>query len=190
MAKAALMSRIGYRIMAGTMALARRGPALEQRLRASGVHDGQTVLDYACGPGYYSVLAASLVGPAGRVIALDIQPAAVAMTAARARARGDVNVATVVSDRATGLPDASVDLVLLYDAIAGIADRRGVLAELDRVLKPGGDLSVWVEHRDPLFTIPLITENSRFVLRERHGDILNFSRAQGRTDRPAGAAPE
>jgi ubiquinone/menaquinone biosynthesis C-methylase UbiE len=102
----------------------------------------------------------------------------------RARVAGIDKVTTVVSGRDTGLPAVSVDLVLLNDAIAGITDKRGVLAELDRVLKPAGVLSVWVEHRDPALTLPLITENSRFVLRVRKGDILNFTREESRS--PAG----
>lgn len=59
---------------------------------------------------------------------------------------------------------------------ARAADRRGVLGELDRVLKPQGVLSVWVEHGDPAATLPLISGNSRFVLSEQRGDILNFIR--------------
>jgi len=35
---------------------------------------------------------------------------------------------------------------------------------------------VWVEHRDPAFILPLVTDNSRFILCERTGDILNFTR--------------
>jgi ubiquinone/menaquinone biosynthesis C-methylase UbiE len=171
-----VLSRIGFRLMAWTLARTRTGPILEARLRRSGVRTGQTVLDYACGPGYYTIPAARIVGSSGRVYALDIQPDAAAMVMQRAQAAGVSNVTTIVSGRDTGLPDASIDLVLLYDAIAGITDQRGVLAELDRVLKPEGGLSVWVEHRDPALTLPLITENSRFVLRELDGVILNFTR--------------
>jgi SAM-dependent methyltransferase len=176
MAEPGLFSRIGFRLMALTMAFTRKGPALEERLRRSGVRERQTVLDYGCGPGYYAILAARLVGPAGRVYALDIQPAAATMVTNRARAAGVDNVSVIVSDRDTGLLAGSVDLVLLYDAIAAITDKQGVLAELDRVLKPGGVLSVWVEHRDPALTLPLITDNSRFILGERKGDILDFVR--------------
>jgi len=177
-----LTSRIGFRLMTLTMVLSRRGPALEARVRRAGVGPGQVVLDYACGPGYYAVPAARLVGPAGHVYALDLQPAAAAMAAGRARAAGLANVSTIVSDRDTGLPDASVDVVLLFDAIAGIVDRRGVLGELARVLKPAGHLAVWVEHGPPEATLPLVTEASAFRLRARDGDIGLF-------DPPAIAGP-
>jgi len=140
MADPGLFSRTGFRLMAWWMTFTRKGPALEERLRQSGVREGQTVLDYACGPGYHTIPAARLVGPAGRVYALDIQPAAARMVTKRAKTAGVDNVSVIVSDRDTGIPTGSVDLVLLYDAIAAIADKRGVLAELDRVLKPGGVL--------------------------------------------------
>jgi len=171
-----LSSRIGFRFLAVALALTRRGGRLQERLQASGVRAGQIVLDYACGPGFYSIPAARLVGPSGHVFALDIQPAAAVMVEARARAAGLTNVTTITSACGTSLPDGTVDLVLLYDAIAGIADKRAVLAEIDRVLRPGGVLSVWVEHGRPEATVPLITGNSRFILRERKAAILDFSR--------------
>lgn len=172
----ALGSRIGFRLMALVMSFSRRTVATEARVRSSGVREGQTVLDYACGPGYFTVIAARIVGPSGVVYAVDMQPAAVQMTAARARSGRLDNVTTILSGRDTGLPDASVDVVLLYDAIQAIVDKRSVLAELDRVLKPAGVLSIWVEHGAPEQAVPLITGNSRFALREQLGDILNFAR--------------
>lgn len=169
-------SRVGFRLMAAAMSFTRRGAILAQRLRRAGVTEGRIVLDYACGPGYYTVEAARIVGPSGHVYAVDIQPAAAAMVSDRAVKAGLDNVTAITSGLDTGLPSASVDLVLLFDAIAGIVDKRGVLAELDRVLKPQGPLAVWVEHGDPGLTRPLITEHSRFTLRTRDGDILVFIR--------------
>jgi ubiquinone/menaquinone biosynthesis C-methylase UbiE len=161
--------------MAWMMCLTRRSQATEERLRSSGVRGGQTVLDYACGPGYFSVVAARLVGGAGSVYALDVQPAAADMVAQRARRAGLTNITTITSGCDTGLPHGSIDVVLLYDAIHAIEDKHAVLAELDRVLKPGGVLSVWVEHGEPDHVTPLILENSRFGLHERRGDVLNFT---------------
>ncbi|HYM84692.1 MAG TPA: methyltransferase domain-containing protein [Candidatus Dormibacteraeota bacterium] len=170
-----LTSRIGFRLMAAVMSLNRRSVATEARVQASGVGIGQVVLDYACGPGYFTVVAARLVGPTGLVYARDREPAATRMVAERARRAGLANVGPILSDCATGLETGSVDVVLLYDANHGIDDKRAVLAELERVLKPGGLLSVWVEHGEPARAIPLISENSHFALRERKDDILNFA---------------
>lgn len=170
-----LGSRIGFRLMAWMMTFTRRGPRLAERLRASGVASGQAIVDYGCGPGFYTVEAARIVGEAGHVYAADVQPAAASMVRRRAWEADLGNVSTITTDRELPLPDGSIDLVLLYDAVAGIDDKRGVLAELGRVLKPGGVLSVWVEHGAPEDTLPLVTGNSRFVLRNRVGDVLNLT---------------
>jgi ubiquinone/menaquinone biosynthesis C-methylase UbiE len=138
-----MCSRVGFRVMGWTLTRSHQGLILEERLWRSGVRESQTVLDYVCGPGYYIISAARMVGPTVRVYGLDIEPAAAAMVRDRARVAGICNVTIVVSGGDTGLPAGSVDLVLLYDAIAGITDKRGVLAELDRILKPAGVLSDW-----------------------------------------------
>jgi ubiquinone/menaquinone biosynthesis C-methylase UbiE len=57
--------------------------ATEERVRRSGVRECQTVVDFACGPGYFSVVAARLVGPQGHIHALDVQPAAAGMVGPR-----------------------------------------------------------------------------------------------------------
>jgi ubiquinone/menaquinone biosynthesis C-methylase UbiE len=160
---------------------------MRESLVASGVAPGETILDYACGPGHFTIEAARMVGPSGHVHAIDREPLAIEMVRRRARDAGVTNVTAAVSACPTGLADHSVDRVLLYDAIAGIDDKRAVLAELDRVLVPDGVLSIWVEHGPPEATVPLITANSRFVLRERIGDILDFGRREAEPDPGAGS---
>lgn len=56
------------------------------------------------------------------------------------------NVETIHSDCKTGLPDNSVDAVLLYDTFHDLSDPDGVLEELHRVLKPDGILSFSDHH--------------------------------------------
>ncbi len=183
MANLGMCSRVGFRVMAWTFTRSRPGLILEERRRRSGVREGQTVLDYACGPGCYTIPAARMVGPTGRVYALDIQPAAAAMVRDRARVAGIHNVTTVVSGRDTGLPAGSVDLVLLYDAIAGITDKRRARRTRSRFEAGRGAVGLGRAPR-PALTLPLVTENSRFVLRVRMGDILNVTREESRS--PAG----
>lgn len=57
-----------------------------------------------------------------------------------------MNAATIHSDGPTGLPDASVDVVLLYDTFHALEPPEPVMAELRRVLKPGGALSFSDHH--------------------------------------------
>jgi len=133
-----------------------------------GLRSGQVVLEYGCGPGGYTLVAAERVGPGGTVHALDIHPLAVRRVGRLAARRGLGNVRTILSDRRTGLPDGSVDVVLLYDVLHDLGDPNAVLAELCRVLRPGGVLSVSDHHLDEIRLIHRVMAGGMFTL-DRHG---------------------
>jgi ubiquinone/menaquinone biosynthesis C-methylase UbiE len=115
-------------------------------LQEVGIRPGFRVLDFGCGTGSYILESAGLVGEAGQVIALDVNPLAVEAAKQLAARRGLRNVRTVLSDCATGLPDESMDVVLLYDILHDLSAGSDVLQEVHRVLKPGGILSVSDHH--------------------------------------------
>lgn len=103
--------------------------------------EGMTVVDYACGQGHYTIPLAEIVGPEGRVYAVDIQPLAVEVVKKKADLKSLRNVTAVLVDSYnTGIPDASVDVVLLVDALHYITDPDALFREIQRVLKPGGVL--------------------------------------------------
>jgi ubiquinone/menaquinone biosynthesis C-methylase UbiE len=115
-------------------------------LKESGIRPGLCILDFGCGPGSYSIAAAEMTGDSGKVYALDIHPLAVQSVQKRAAKKGLKNIETILSDCATGLPDESVDVALLYDTFHELGDQEEVLKELHRVLKPGGILSISDHH--------------------------------------------
>jgi len=73
-------------------------------------------------------------------------------------------VETICSGRETGLPDSSVDVVLLYDTFHGLGDPSGVLGELHRVLKPGGILSFSDHHMNEDEIVSSLTSGGLFRL--------------------------
>lgn len=86
---------------------------------ASGVVEGAVVADVGCGPGAVSVLLARLVGPAGRVLAVDRDANAVkAAQAAATRATLDNVSFSVGEAHDTGLAPASVDVVMIRHVLA------------------------------------------------------------------------
>lgn len=111
-----------------------------------GIKTGSKVLDYGCGPGSYVMPVIELIGDTGVLYALDIHPVAIEMVQTLTAKKGIPNVEVILSDCATGLPDASIDVVLLYDILHDLENRNEVLAELHRVLKPEGVLSVSDHH--------------------------------------------
>ncbi len=121
-------------------------PMLEKfRLKA-----GDTVLELGPGPGYFTIEAARIVGPAGRVVCLDIQLEMLRLLRKRLDEQAVVNAHPVVAD-ATRLPlaDRSVDAAFLVAVFGEVPDRPAALSELRRVLKPGGLLSFSETLTDP-----------------------------------------
>ena len=136
-----------------------------------GIRPGSHVLDYGCGPGSYSILAAELVGKTGKVYALDIHPLAVQRVQKIALRKQLKNLETIRSNSETGLPDNSVDLVLLFDTFHGLNDPDGVLGELHRVLKPHGILSFSDHHM----------REDEIVSKVTDGGLLNLLRKGKKT---------
>ncbi len=127
-----------------------------------GIKPGFTVLDFGCGPGGYVVPVAELVGNKGMVYALDAYPLAVKMVDSLISKKHLTNVKTILSDAGTGLPDKSVDVVLLFDILHDLSAPNTVLAEIRRVLKPGGILSVTDHHLDESDITFTVTKSGLF----------------------------
>jgi ubiquinone/menaquinone biosynthesis C-methylase UbiE len=94
------------------------------------IKPGFHILDYGCGPGSYSLTAAEMVGNSGRVYALDIHPLAIRMVRDKAARKGLTNLVTIHSDCATGLPDESIDVALLYDIFHDLSRPDKILVEV------------------------------------------------------------
>jgi len=113
---------------------------------------GMTVLDAGCGPGRLTVPLARSVGPAGRVVALDIQPGMLARAKAKTAAAGYTNVEFVAAALGDGtLPVEHFDRAVLATVLGEIPNRAAALAELFRALKPGGILAIVEVIFDPHF---------------------------------------
>jgi thioredoxin reductase/predicted methyltransferase len=111
----------------------------EPTLRAAGVVPGQTVVDLGCGPGYFTLPAAALVGPRGTVYGVDAEPEMVEACRRRAADAGAQHVRVIRSHgEHVPLPDAIADLVLIAWVLHEVQDRVAFLRQARRLLKPGG----------------------------------------------------
>lgn len=114
----------------------------KKALHAAGLQSGQQVLEVGCGPGFFTIPAAEIVGEQGLVYALDVNPLAIARVREKVRQANVNNVKTVLADAAqTKLPDASFDLIFLFGLEHYRGDMKRILAEADRLLKPAGILA-------------------------------------------------
>jgi ubiquinone/menaquinone biosynthesis C-methylase UbiE len=108
-------------------------------LRALRVRRGDVVADVGAGPGYFTGRLARAVGPAGRVYAVDPEPAALSVLLKRLARRG--NVTPVLSrDDDPMLPPASCDLAVIVNAYHHFADGPAFLRRVARCLRRGGRL--------------------------------------------------
>jgi SAM-dependent methyltransferase len=150
-----------------------------------GIRPGERVLELGPGPGAFTVDAARRAGPEGRLVAVDIQPAMIARLERRIREAGLTNVETHVAG-AYDLPleSESVERAFLVTVLPEIPDQDRALAELWRVIKPGGQLSITEEFIDPDYPFPFETirrvEAAGFKPVQRFGNLwvytINFRR--------------
>jgi ubiquinone/menaquinone biosynthesis C-methylase UbiE len=113
---------------------------------------GMTVLDIGCGPGRLAIPAARAVGPEGRVVAVDVQPAMLARAAEKAREAGLDNIRFEEARVGSGeLGSPAADRALLVTVLGEIPDREAALREVFDALAPGGILSITELVFDPHF---------------------------------------
>jgi SAM-dependent methyltransferase len=104
---------------------------------------GEVVLDLGSGGGIDVLLSAGRVGPTGKAYGLDMTDEMLALARDNQRQAGVANVEFLQGDiEHIPLPDASVDVIISNCVINLSADKRTVLAEAFRVLKPGGRFAV------------------------------------------------
>ena len=107
------------------------------------IREGMTVLDFGCGPGFFSLDLASMVGPSGRVIAADLQEGM--LRKLRAKSDGTelearITVHQCEKDR-LGV-SLHVDFALAFWVIHELPDQRAFFAEIKTILNPQGRLLV------------------------------------------------
>src|SRR6266540_699418 len=121
------------------------GPCAPSLVNAARLSDGERVLDVACGTGVVTRIAAERVGPAGRVIGIDLNPGMIAVARSLPAPNGAPIEWLERSALDLGLEDASFEAVLCQQGLQFFPDKARALREMRRVLDRGGRLalSVW-----------------------------------------------
>jgi len=167
-------------------------PNIIRILQRIGIENGQTVLDFGCGPGTYTIPVAKIVGKEGRVYALDKNKNALGNLMKKAKIGGLKNIRRIATsgELSIDLPNESVDVSLIFDIFhryyfPQIDDRKILLDEIYRITKTNGFVSVLpkymeYEARDEI-------ENANFYMEKEYlgtlihdnkdietGKVINF----------------
>ena len=120
-----------------------------------GVKRGMTVCDMGCGNGFYSLQLAKMVGPKGRVLAVDIQPEMLKLLRERMHKEGIDNITPILGSlHDPRLPDGQVDLILLVDVYHEFSHPEYMLKAMRRSLSPEGTVAL-LEYRSEDPEVPI-----------------------------------
>ncbi|MGW4895019.1 methyltransferase domain-containing protein [Kitasatospora sp. NPDC004240] len=162
---------------------------------------GQALLDVGCGPGTITADLAELVGPGGRVVAVDSSAEVLEQAAAYVAGRGLDNVVFEVADvHGLAYADGEFDVVHAHQVLQHVADPVTALREMRRVTAPGGVVAVRDVDYDSMTWYPQVPELDRWlelyqrIARANGGEpdagrrLLAWARAAGFTDVTATAS--
>jgi ubiquinone/menaquinone biosynthesis C-methylase UbiE len=151
-------------------------------LGQTGIARDQNVLEVGCGPGFFTIPAAKLVGDSGHVWSLDNNPVAVDHVRRKILRKGVRNVDVMLADAFdTRMPDRSFDTVFLYGVVHALWQRAETLIlEMHRITKVGGILSISKSPRLPQVRIVDVVEKTGlFHLVQKTDRVMNFERLTG-----------
>jgi len=121
-------------------------PVIEEVLNRAMLQPEETVLDLGTGTGAIAIRAAAMVGPRGRVKAVDVSPEMLAKAREKLQYLAITNV-DLAEGRAEAIPagEQSIDAVIASLSLMYVIDRAAAAREIARVLRPGGRLvaAVW-----------------------------------------------
>jgi len=165
-----------------------------EMLQQIGIKRGRTVLDFGCGSGTYTIPAAKIVGEQGKVYAVDKDNEALNELMQKAKLAGLENIEDMetLGKPEIDLADESVDVVLLFDVFhshyfSQTSERRKLLGEIYRIMKPSAFVSVWPKHMESQArreiesaNFYLESEYTGALIHDNHdrekGQILNFKK--------------
>ncbi|HUU77256.1 MAG TPA: class I SAM-dependent methyltransferase [candidate division Zixibacteria bacterium] len=148
----------------------------EKLLLPAGLQKDQKVLEVGCGPGFFTIPAAQIVGKNGIVYAIDINPYAIKKVEKKISKEKITNVrVSLLNVTTTGLPEKSINLAFFFGIIHNLVDIIDeVIFEMDRILTKDGTISIQKSWKKSSDIIKMIEESGKFVLMEETKRLINF----------------
>jgi ubiquinone/menaquinone biosynthesis C-methylase UbiE len=150
----------------------------QRLLKSAGLKPGQKVLEVGCGPGFFTIPAAKIVENEGVVYAVDVHPLAIERVKEKIEREGIKNITPILANASdTGLPDRSIDLAFIFGLRYIAGGLEYVIAEIQRILKPGGVLSFGKTKGSEKRLIEEV-ERGEFVYSGRQARIFLFTKGK------------
>ncbi len=147
------------------------------KIKKIGIKKGDTIIDYGCGPGSYTIPAAKLTGPEGKVYAVDIHPLAIKTIQKKIKKYNLNNIETVKTDCAMDIEDNSIDIIICFDVFHAFeAKEESILREFSRVLNKNGFLLMNDHHYKGDELLSKVLNHKIFDLSRKKDDLYYFSK--------------
>jgi len=157
-----MQSNFSFRLMALEFRLRDVLDPPAKILNQAGVEPGMAVLDFGCGPGGFALAAVPLVGPAGKVYAVDIHPLALRRMQQMVAQKHLPNLQVVHGYHLDELPFNHIDLALFFDVLHDLEKPETTLRTVHRLLKEKGRVSIKDHHLQPSQIEALMTKEQLY----------------------------
>ncbi|MEA1875276.1 MAG: methyltransferase domain-containing protein [Bacteroidota bacterium] len=170
------MPKLAFRLMKLSMNFMDLFFSPANKLNSFGIYQGDTVIDYGCGPGRYLKQASSLVGLNGRVYAVDIHDLAYKCVTRLVKRKKLSNVYPVKANRYfAAIQEDKADLIFVLDAFHMISQPNEFLNELHRLVKPNGRIILEDGHQKRSKTLKKVNDNKRWYIQSEKKKHLILS---------------
>lgn len=168
------MSNFAFQLMSFIISLQELFPkGIDNRIQEFGIQKGQTIVDYGCGPGRYTLRFAKQVGEEGKVYAVDVQELAIEYVKRKMNSQKIYNIIPIIADGyETGIPSHIADIVLALDMFFLMKEPSALLSEIHRIVKPDGYLILDDGHRSRNSTLGKINQCGIWILEGASHDYL------------------
>jgi len=118
-----------------------------KKLKSAGLKEGMKVLEVGCGPGFYTIPAANIVGEKGKVWAMDLHTGFIRRVERKVRQEALKNVAVIDGNAAnTSFAPASLDLAFLFGLGHISGGLEPLIKEMSRIIRQGGSVAFETGH--------------------------------------------
>ena len=143
---------------------------------AAGLKPGQKVLEVGCGPGFFTIPAAKMVGEKGVIYAVDVNQRAIKRVEEKMRKHGLSNIKPILGNAAnSGLQEGSIDLAFILGLRYIAGGLSNLILEMYRILKPRGILS-FEKTTGSDDKLVMEVERAGFINTEKRGRIFVFAK--------------